>query len=100
MRIEYNFGLDNVEIPCFSVDVMEGPHKLFQLATLILNVLHEKPRVEVIFHSPNAADLPKKVEAFEKILGSAPTTPAFELKPGNSGALSSSYYSWVSIQAV
>ena len=99
MRIEYAFALDEVDVPTFSVDVMEGPQKLFQLATLILNILSEKPRVEVIFHSPNEADLPKKVRSFEAILASAPTTPAFELKPGNAGSLGSSYYTWVSIQA-
>ncbi len=99
MRIEYNFGLDQVAIPCFSVESIEGPHKLFTLATLILNVLSSKPRVDVIFHSPNQADLPKKISQFETILASAPSASAFHLEEGNSGSLGSSYYLWVTIQA-
>jgi hypothetical protein len=97
MRIEYSFGLSKVEIPCFSVESIEGPHKLFQLATLVLNVLDEKSRVDVIFHSPNREDLPKKISAFRAILSSAPAEREFKLEEGNSGSLGSSYYSWVSI---
>ncbi len=99
MRVEYNFSLDKVGTPCFSVESIEGPHKLFQLATLVLNVLATKPLVDVIFHSPNQADLPKKIQSFEAILRSAPSVPSFEMKPGSSGSLGSSYYSWVSIHA-
>ena len=98
MRIEYTFGLDNVEIPYFSVESMEGPEKLFRLATLILNVLEVKRRVDVIFHSPNQSDLPKKIQAFELILGSAPNSPDVEFAPGVEGSLGSSYYRWVSIR--
>ncbi len=97
MRIEYNFGLNNVDVPCFSVESIEGPHKLFQLATLVLNVLDEKKRVDVIFHSPNREDLPRKISAFRTILGSAPASREYKLEDGNSGSLGSSYYSWVSI---
>ena len=99
MRIEYNFGLSNVGVPCFSVESIEGPHKLFQLATLVLNVLDEKERVDVIFHSPNREDLPKKISAFRTILNSAPSVRDFKLEDGNSGSLGSSYYSWVSIHS-
>ena len=99
MRIEYNFGLNNVDVPCFSVESIEGPHKLFQLATLVLNVLDEKKQVDVIFHSPNREDLPRKILAFQTILGSAPSTREYKLEDGNSGSLGSSYYSWVSIHA-
>ncbi|MEE9281458.1 MAG: hypothetical protein V3V67_14895 [Myxococcota bacterium] len=99
MRIEYNFGLDKVGTPCFSVESIEGPHKLFTLATLILNVIAARPRVDVIFHSPNQADLPRKVAQFEKILASAPSAPEFRLEEGNSGSLGSSYYVWISIHA-
>ena len=99
MRVEYNFGLENVSTPCFSVEATEGPHKLFQLMTLVLNVLAEKNRVDVIFHSPNQSEVSKKIESFEKIIRSAPEAPAIEFKPGNSGSLGSSYYSWISIHA-
>jgi hypothetical protein len=100
VRIEYTFGLDNVGIPYFSVESMEGPEKLFRLATLILNVLEVKPRVDVIFHSPNQSDLPKKIVAFETILGSAPSAPSVKLTTGDEGSLGSSYYRWVSIKRV
>ncbi len=99
MRIEYNFGLDKVGTPCFSVESIEGPHKLFTLATLILNVIAARPKVDVIFHSPNQADLPRKVAQFEKILASAPSSPEFRLEEGNSGSLGSSYYVWITIHA-
>jgi hypothetical protein len=98
MRIEYTFGLDKVEIPYFSVESMEGPEKLFRLTTLVLNVLEVKPRVDVIFHSPNQSDLPRKIQAFETILGSAPGAPAVELIPGREGSLGSSYYRWMTIR--
>jgi hypothetical protein len=98
MRIEYTFGLDQVEIPYFSVESMEGPEKLFRLATLVLNVLEVKRRVDVIFHSPNQADLPRKIQAFETILASAPMAPSVEFAAGREGSLVSSYYRWMSIR--
>ena len=98
MRIEYNFGLETVAIPAFSVESIEGPHKLFTLATLILNVIACKPQVDVIFHSPNQADLPKKIAQFQDILASGPSAPDFELEEGRRGSLGSSYYLWVSIK--
>jgi hypothetical protein len=99
MRIEYNFGLQNVDVPCFCVETTEGPHKLFQLTTLVLNVLEQKNRVDVIFHSPNQSDLAKKIRAYTQILSSAPYAPKFEFEEGESGSLGSSYYCWVSIRA-
>ncbi len=99
MRVEYNFGLQNVDVPCFCVETTEGPHKLFQLTTLVLNVLEEKNRVDVIFHSPNQSDLAKKIRAYTQILSSAPHAPKFEFEEGESGSLGSSYYCWVSIRA-
>lgn len=98
MRVEYKFELDDVEIPSFSVETTEGPGKLFTLTTLILNVLAEKERVDVIFHSPNQADLPKKIESFKTILASGPTAPELEYVEGESGSLASSYYSWLTIR--
>ena len=97
MRIEYKFGLEQVEVPCFSVETTEGPGKLFTLTTLILNVLSQKDHVDVIFHSPNAGDLPKKIESFKAILASGPAAPELVYETGESGSLSSSYYSWLSI---
>jgi hypothetical protein len=99
MRVEYTFSLDHVDIPYFSVESMEGPEKLFRLVTLVMNVLHLRPRVDVIFHSPNKDDLPKKISSFEAIVKSAPAAPQLEFRAGNSGSLGSSYYCWVSILA-
>ncbi len=97
MRVEYKFNLEQVEVPCFSVETSEGPGKLFTLTTLILNVLAEKDRVDVIFHSPNAADLPKKIESFKTILASGPSASDCEYTEGESGSLASSYYRWLTI---
>jgi hypothetical protein len=97
MRIEYTFGLEDVEIPYFSVESMEGPEKLFRLATLVLNVLEVKGRVDIIFHSPNQSDLPKKIQSFETILGSAPSAPKVEFTQGREGSLGSSYYRWMTL---
>ena len=98
MRIEYTFDLRKVEVPSFSVEASEGPDKLFKLCTLVLNVLSESTRIDVIFHSPNQADLPKKIESFQRILGSAPHAPTFITKDGESGSLGSSYFRWVRIE--
>ena len=97
MRVEYAFDLSEVDIPYFSVESMEGPEKMFRLVTLVMNVLHIRPRVDVIFHSPNKDDLPKKIAAFEAIVKSAPNAPSLEFKEGSNGSLASSYYRWVSI---
>ena len=99
MRIEYNFNLDRVDVPCFSVEAEEGPQKIFTLTTVILNVLAERPRTDVIFHSPNPGDLTKKIGQFKQILGSAPAAPKFEYTKGQEGSLGSSYYQWLSIHA-
>ena len=99
MRIEYNFNLDQVDVPCFSVEAEEGPQKIFTLTTVILNVLAERPHAAVIFHSPNPGDLPKKLEQLKKIIRSAPAAPVLDFKEGESGSLGSSYYRWLSIHA-
>ena len=52
MRIEYNFGLDRVDLPVFSVEATEGANKLFTLATLVLNVLSSRGEVCFVFHRP------------------------------------------------
>lgn len=99
MRLEYKFDLAKVSVPSFSVEASEGPDKLFKLCTLVLNVLAESPKIEVIFHSPNEPDLKKKMEAFERILSSAPSAPSFTLAEGESGSLGSSSFRWVTISA-
>ncbi len=49
MRLEYRFQHDEVEVPCFSVEAIEGIGKLFTLATLVLNVVETKRCVEIVF---------------------------------------------------
>jgi hypothetical protein len=98
MRIEYNFGLNNVEVPAFSVETTEGATKLFTLTTLVLNVLAERHAVDLIFHSPNQMDLSKKIEAFRQILQSAPHAPGFTLSEGKSGSIGTSYYTWITLR--
>ena len=88
MRVEYAFGLDKVDIPYFSVESMEGPEKLFRLVTLVMNVLHIRPRVDVIFHSPNKDDLPKIEEKLKSGLPddtSSAADAAKTKKVGNGG---------------
>jgi hypothetical protein len=99
MRIEYRFSIDQVEVPCFSVETTEGPPKLFTLSTLILNVLPVAKRVDVIFHSPNQADLPKKIHAFKQIIQSAPNALPCEFSEGDGGSIGTSYFLWISIHA-
>lgn len=99
MRVDFRFGLDRVDVPRFSVEATEGPQKLFTLATLVLNVLHERPRVDVVFHSPNAEDLPKKISRFRTIVESAPDTSEHRYAEGKSGELGGIYFQWLSIHA-
>jgi hypothetical protein len=99
MRLEYTFSLDRIAVPCFSVETTEGPTKLFTLSTLIVNVLAEKGCADVIFHSPNREDLPKKIMAFENLLRSAPAAPHFKFVQGEAGSSGSSYYQWMSIRS-
>lgn len=98
MRIEYNFGLDTVDTPSFSVEATEGPHKLFTLATLVLNVIHVRPRVDIVFHSANPDEPHRKIATFQQILESAPDARKLEYEEGDAGSLSGVYYRWVSIR--
>ena len=99
MRLEYGFELSEWEIPRFAVEAVEGIGKLFTLATLVLNVLATKDKVEIVFHGLNPEDPEKKILAFQEIAGSAPTGSALEYTPGASGRVpgSSSYYMWLTV---
>ena len=100
MRLEYRIGLDEIEIPRFSVEAVEGIGKVFTLATLVLNVLENKRCVELVFHGLNPEDPDRKIEAFKRIIESATTTHAIEYREGKGGAVpgSSSYYQWLSLE--
>ena len=99
MHLEYRFQLDEVEVPCFSVEAIEGIGELFTLATLILNVVETKRRVEIVFHGLNPEDPERKIEAFKEIAdGSASVRDLrYELGAGGHIARSSSYFRWITV---
>ncbi len=99
MRIEYGFELSQVDVPRFSVEAVEGIGKLFTLATLVLNVIESKPRVEIVFHGNNANDPEAKLKAFQEIVNGAHATPELTYSLGEGGRISnsSSYFRWVLI---
>ena len=102
MRLEYRIGLDEIEVPRFSVEAVEGIGKVFTLATLVLNVLEIKRSVDLVFHGLNPDDPGRKIKAFKKIIESASTTHDIEYREGNGGAVpgSSSYYQWLTLEKV
>jgi hypothetical protein len=99
MRIEYGFELSQVDVPRFSVEAVEGIGKVFTLATLVLNVLDSKPRVELVFHGLNPEDPERKIVAFKEILGSCSGGERVRYEPGRGGRVpgSSSYFQWLTV---
>jgi hypothetical protein len=99
MRLEYTFELAQVTVPRFSVEATEGIGKLFTLATLALNVLDVRERVELVFHGLNPEDPSRKIEAFRRILESSGAKRELTFDPGQGGSVpgSSSYYQWISL---
>ena len=99
MRLEYSFELAEVTVPRFSVEATEGIGKLFTLATLALNVLDTRERVELVFHGLNPEDPSRKIEAFRRIMQSSGTEWNVVFDPGQGGSVpgSSSYYQWISV---
>jgi hypothetical protein len=100
MRLEYSFQLNDVPVPRFSVEAVEGIGKLFTLATLVFNVIATKQRVEIVFHGLNPDDPGRKIEAFREILGSSETASAFTCTPARGGKIpgSSSYFQWLVVE--
>jgi hypothetical protein len=101
MRLEYGFELSDVKVPRFSVEAVEGIGKLFTLATLVLNVLETKSRVEIVFHGLNPEDPETKIAAFKEIAGSSNsgTTLRYEIGKGGRIPGSSSSFRWVTVSA-
>jgi hypothetical protein len=101
MRLEYGFELSDVQVPRFSVEAVEGIGKLFTLATLVLNVLETKSRVEIVFHGLNPEDPESKIAAFKEIAGSSDTGPSLHYQVGKGGRIpgSSSSFRWVTVSA-
>jgi hypothetical protein len=99
MRLEFGIELNQIEVPRFSVEAVEGIGKLFTLATLVLNVLDAKQKVEIVFHGLNPEDPERKISGFKEILGSCQTGPAVRFEEGECGRVpgSSSSYQWLTI---
>jgi hypothetical protein len=100
MRLEYTFQLNDVPIPRFSVEAVEGIGKLFTLATLVFNVMAIKSRVEVVFHGLNPDDPGRKIEAFREILGTNENMSSLTFTPARGGKIpgSSSYFQWLVVE--
>ena len=101
MRLEFGFELSQVEVPRFSVEAVEGIGKLFTLATLVLNVLESKSKVEIVFHGLNPEEPANKIEAFKEIIGGSESGRELSYQLGNGGQIqsSSSSFRWVTISA-
>ena len=99
MRLEYGFELADVQLPCFAVEAIEGIGKLFTLATLVLNVLETKDRVEIVFHGLNPEDPEVKIEAFKEIVNGSETSGNLRYDLGKGGHIpgSSSYFRWMTL---
>ena len=99
MRLDYGFELSEIELPRFSVEVVEGIGKLFTLATLILNVLETKPKVEIVFHGLNPGDPEAKIDAFKEIASGSETGAELRYEFGKGGQIpgSSSSYRWITV---
>jgi hypothetical protein len=99
MRVEYGFSLSKIDIPRFSVDATEGANKLFTLSTLVLNVLQECERVDIVFHSQNPDEPRRKIGIFQRILGGAPGVGTLTWSEGDAGSLGGVYFCWLSIRS-
>jgi hypothetical protein len=100
MRLEYGFELSKVDVPRFSVEAVEGIGKLFTLATLVLNVLEIKPKVEIVFHGLNPEDPESKFNAFREIVAGSETAGELSYEMGRGGRVpgSSSSFRWVTVR--
>ena len=101
MRLEYGFELSGVDVPRFSVEAVEGIGKLFTLATLVLNVLETKSKVEIVFHGLNPEDPESKIEAFKEIIAGSESGSTVRYEIGNGGRIpgSSSSFRWIMVSA-
>ncbi len=99
MRLEYGFELSGVDVPRFSVEAVEGIGKLFTLATLVLNVLENRSKVEIVFHGLNPEDPESKIEAFKEIIAGSESSPEVRYELGKGGRIpgSSSSFRWVTV---
>ena len=99
MRLEFKMELEEVTVPRFSVEAVEGIGKIFTLATLVLNVLETRKMVEIVFHGLSPDDPTKKIDGFREIMNSSPTARPVDYELGECSRVpgSSSYFQWVTI---
>jgi hypothetical protein len=100
MRLEYTFALADVTEPRFAVEAVEGIGKLFTLATLVMNVLSIKSRVEIVFHGLNPEDPRRKIDAFREIVATSEGGGQLRFVAGRGGSIpgSSSYFQWLHVE--
>jgi hypothetical protein len=100
MRLEYGINMSEIETPRFAVEAVEGIGKLFTLATLVLNILENKGRVEIVFHGLNPEDPGRKIGSFREIIASCTTGPEIVLEEGPGGRVggSSSSFQWLTLR--
>ena len=93
MRLEFKMELEEVTVPRFSVEAVEGIGKIFTLATLVLKM------VEIVFHGLSPDDPTKKIDGFREIMNSSPTARPVDYELGECSRVpgSSSYFQWVTI---
>ncbi len=99
MRLEYKLDLDDIDVPRFAVEAVEGIGKLFSLAALVLNVLDTCKQVEIVFHGLNPEDPERKIAGFRQILESSSDDRTITFTPGQSGRVSgsSSSFQWLTV---
>ena len=99
MRLDYTISLDEIDVPRFSVEAVEGIGKLFTLGTLVLNVLDSRKCVEIVFHGLNPEDPERKIRGFKEILAASSCTKPLAFEPGTGGQVpgSSSYFQWLRV---
>ena len=90
MRLDYTIAIQEVSVPRFSVEAVEGIAKLFTLATLVLNVLDTKDSVEIVFHGLNPEDPERKISSFREIVNSCGAGPRVAFDEGQAGRVAGS----------
>ena len=99
MRVEYKIEMNQIETPRFAVEAVEGMGKLFSLATLVLNVLETKDRVEIVFHGISQDDPRRRIASFKAIVASCSGGGGVGYTEGEAGTVpgSSSAFQWLEI---
>lgn len=99
MRLEFKLEIDKVIVPRFSVEAVEGIGKIFTLATLVLNVLDDRDKVEIVFHGLNPEDPKRKIAGFQEIVNSCQSAVPIAFSLGTAGQVhgSSSYFQWLEV---